>query len=102
MNPSSIIFCQIEQEGLKRDSVVADFATTAADGVRQQTSTRSAMSTRAQNHFVGLHEMVSSVQPLGVGMTHSKDHTEELLGMVPTEQAGVRAEIREYLEGLGV
>ena len=89
MNPSSIIFCQIEQEGLKRDSVVADFATTAADGVRQQTSTRSAMSTRAQNHFVGLHEMVSSVQPLGVEKSHSKDHSEELLGMVYWRVSGV-------------
>ncbi len=102
MNPSSIIFCQIEQEGLKRDSVVADFATTAADGVQQPFCTRSAMKARAENHFVGLDEMVPSVQPRGVGMTHSKDHTEELLGMVPTEQAGVRAEIRDYLEGLGV
>lgn len=60
------------------------------------------MKARSQNHFVGLHEMVSRVQPRGVGMTHSNDHTEELLGMVPSEQACVRAEIPDYLEGLAV
>ena len=60
------------------------------------------MNVLAQNHFVGLDEMVPSVQSRRIEMTHSKDHTEERLGMVPTEQAGVRAEIRDYLEGLGV
>ena len=60
------------------------------------------MKARAQNHFVELHEMVPSVQPRGVGMTHSKNHTEELLGMVSSEQACGRAEIPDYLEGLSV
>lgn len=60
------------------------------------------MKARAQNHFVGLHEMVSRVQPRGVEMASSKDHSEELLGMVSSEQACGRAEIRDYLEGLGV
>ena len=60
------------------------------------------MKALAQNHYVGLHEMVSSVQSRVVEMIHSKDHPEELLGMVPSEQACVRAEIKDYLEGLGV
>jgi hypothetical protein len=102
MNPSSIIFCQTEEGWLRPDSVVAAFATTAADGVQQPFCTRSAMKARAENHFVGLHEMVPSVQPRGVGMTHSKDHSEEHLEMVQSEQATVRAEIRDYLEGLRV
>jgi hypothetical protein len=47
------------------------------------------MKALAQNHFVGLHEMVSSVQPLGVEKSHSKDHSEELLGMVYWRVSGV-------------
>ena len=91
MNLSSIIFCQIKQEGLKRDSTVAIFAAVAAYGVRQQTSIRSAMKALAENHFVGLHEMVPSVQSRGVELKSSKDHSEEHLGMVKSQPSTGKA-----------
>jgi hypothetical protein len=47
------------------------------------------MRTRSHKHFVGLHEMVTRVPSSGVEM-------------LPSDQVGVRAEIRDYLEGLGI
>ena len=102
MNLSKTNFCQTEEGWLRSDSVVAAFATTAADGIEQQSCASGALRARAQNHFVGLHEMVCKQPPKGIQAGSLKDHSEELLGMVPSEQAAVRAEIRDYLEGLGL
>ena len=102
MNLGSINFCQTEERGLRPDTTVAFFATVAAGRVEQPSCTGGIMMTLSQNHFVGLHEMVSSAQALGVEMTSLKDHSEELLGMVPFEQSAVKTKVRDYSEELGV
>jgi hypothetical protein len=62
----------------------------------------SVMRSLSLNHFVGLHEMVSNLQSRGLEITDSKDHYEELLGMVTSEQSTVRTKVRDYSEELGV
>jgi hypothetical protein len=47
------------------------------------------MRTRSHKHFVGLHEMVTRVPSSGIEMASSKDHSEELLGMVYSRVEGV-------------
>jgi len=78
MNLGSNVFCHNEERGLGSDTTVAFFAIVAAGRVEKQSCAG------------------------GVMRALSLNHSEELLGMVPFEQSTVRAEIRDYLEGLGV